>query len=276
MKQLAYPVLLATLLAGCSGAPSKEAAIEDRAIQTGQQAAAPVVEATRAEVPKVEAAPVPPPQVETRAAADAVPVSETAGKTEDGVKTSGAATQPVSEKEAETVRTQPLVAPGSEVKSILADKAPVPAEAAVPVAPTEPAAAQDASTLPPPDAVPTAADLKNPEHLLSQRRLLFDYDSAAIRDEYRPVLEAHVMFLKSNHDAKVILQGHADERGSREYNLALGQRRAESVYKVMSVLGVPEAQMEAVSLGEEKPLKEGHDESSWQENRRTELLYQGE
>ena len=93
---------------------------------------------------------------------------------------------------------------------------------------------------------------------------------------HRPVLEAHVLFLKGNHDAKVILQGHADERGSREYNLALGQRRAESVYKVMSLLGVPEAQMEAVSLGEEKPLKEGHDESSWQENRRTELLYQGE
>ena len=273
MKQLAYPVLLATLLAGCSGAPSKEAAIEDRTLQTasGQQAAAPVVEAVKTEAPKVET-----PQVETRAAADAAAVTETSGKTDAGVKTSGAATQAVSEKEAETVRTQGVVAPSSEVKSMLADKAPAPADAAVPVAPTEPAAAQDASTLPPPDAVPTAADLKNPAHLLSQRRLLFDYDSAAIRDEYRPVLEAHVLFLKGNHDAKVILQGHADERGSREYNLALGQRRAESVYKVMSLLGVPEAQMEAVSLGEEKPLKEGHDEASWQENRRTELLYQGE
>ncbi len=270
MKQLAYPVLLATLLAGCSGAPSKEAAIEDRSLQTasGQQDAAPVVEAVKTEAPRVE----------TRAAADAAAVTETPARADAGVETSGAATQPVSEKEADSVRTQALAAPGSEVKSIMADKTttPAPADAAVPAAPTEPIAAQDASTLPPPDAVPTAADLKNPGHLLSQRRLLFDYDSAAIRDEYRPVLEAHVLFLKGNHDAKVILQGHADERGSREYNLALGQRRAESVYKVMSLLGVPEAQMEAVSLGEEKPVQEGHDEASWQENRRTELLYQGE
>ena len=267
MKQLAYPVLLATLLAGCSGAPSKEAAIEDRSLQTasGQQAAAPVVEAVKTEAPRVE----------IRAAADAAAVTETPARADAGVETSGAATQPVSEKEADSVRTQALVAPGSEVKSIMADNAatPAPADVAVPAAPI---AAQDASTLPPPDVVPTAADLKNPGHLLSQRRLLFDYDSAAIRDEYRPVLEAHVLFLKGNHDAKVILQGHADERGSREYNLALGQRRAESVYKVMSLLGVPEAQMEAVSLGEEKPVQEGHDEASWQENRRTELLYQGE
>ncbi len=273
MKQLVYPVLLATFLVGCSGAPSKEAAIEDRAIKvaTDQQPAAPVVEATKAEVPVVDA-----PKVETRAAAELASVSETAGKTDAGVKTSGAATQPVSEKNVETVRTQGVVAPGSEVKPILAAGAATPAEAVVPVAPSAPVATPDASNLPPPDAVPTAADLKNPAHLLSQRRLLFDYDSAAIRDEYRPVLEAHVAYLKNNQDAKVILQGHADERGSREYNLALGQRRAESVYKVMSLLGVAEAQMEAVSLGEEKPLKEGHDEASWQENRRTELLYQGE
>jgi peptidoglycan-associated lipoprotein len=203
-------------------------------------------------------------------------VSETSGKTDAGVKTGGAAAQPISEKNAETVRTQGLVAPASEVKPILAEGAAKPAEAVVPVAPAEPVVAQDASTLPPPDAVPTAADLKNPAHLLSRRLVLFDYDSAAIREEYRPVLEAHVSFLKTNQDAKVILQGHADERGSREYNLALGQRRAESVYKVMSLLGVGEAQMEAVSLGEEKPLVEGHDETAWQQNRRTELLYQGE
>ena len=92
----------------------------------------------------------------------------------------------------------------------------------------------------------------------------------------QPVLEAHARFMKANKEAKAILQGHADERGSREYNLALGQRRSESVFKAMNLLGVPEAQMEAVSMGEEKPIAEGHDEAAWQQNRRTEILYQGE
>lgn len=119
-------------------------------------------------------------------------------------------------------------------------------------------------------------DPKNPQSPLAQRRILFDYDSAAIRDEYRTLLEMHAQYLKNEKSAKLILQGHADERGSREYNLALGQRRSESVYKAMNLLGVPDAQMEAVSLGEEKPVVEGHDETAWAQNRRAELLYQGE
>jgi peptidoglycan-associated lipoprotein len=119
-------------------------------------------------------------------------------------------------------------------------------------------------------------DPKNPQSPLAQRRILFDYDSSAIRDEYRTLLEMHAQYLKNEKSAKLILQGHADERGSREYNLALGQRRSESVYKAMNLLGVPDTQMEAVSLGEEKPVVEGHDESAWAQNRRAELLYQGE
>ena len=119
-------------------------------------------------------------------------------------------------------------------------------------------------------------DPKNPQSPLAQRRLLFDYDSSAIRDEYRTLLEMHAQYLKNEKSAKLILQGHADERGSREYNLALGQRRSESVYKAMTLLGVPDAQMEAVSLGEEKPVVEGHDENAWAQNRRAELLYVGE
>jgi peptidoglycan-associated lipoprotein len=112
--------------------------------------------------------------------------------------------------------------------------------------------------------------------LAQQRRLLFDYDSAAIRDEYRSMLEMHAQYLKKEKSAKVILQGNTDERGSREYNIALGQRRAESVYKALNLLGVPENQMEAVSFGEEKPIAEGHDETAWAQNRRTEIMYQGE
>ncbi len=123
---------------------------------------------------------------------------------------------------------------------------------------------------------PPVLDPKNPASPLAQRVVRFDYDSAAIRDEYRALLEAHAQYLKQTKAAKTILQGHADERGSREYNLALGQRRAESVYKALGLLGVADAQMEAVSFGEEKPVAEGHDEEAWQQNRRTEIVYEGE
>ncbi len=136
-----------------------------------------------------------------------------------------------------------------------------------------PASARDGAAGP--GAAPVL-DPKNPASPLAQRVLHFDYDSAAIRDEYRALLEAHAQYLKQTRAAKTILQGHADERGSREYNLALGQRRAESVYKALSLLGVADAQMEAVSFGEEKPVAEGHDEEAWQQNRRAEIVYEGE
>jgi len=263
MKQLAYSILLAALLAGCSGTPSKEAAIEDRGIKA--------TEAASADGAKIVEA------VETSAAAGVVPVSEAAGKSAEGVTTSGAATAPVSAKTGESVQTHGVVVPGSEAKPLVDGKSAASGEAKNAGAATEgKATAQEGATLPKPDAVPTWGDLKNPEHPLSKRRLLFDYDSAAIRDEYRPILEAHAQFMNANKEAKAILQGHADERGSREYNLALGQRRAESVFNAMNLLGVPDAQMEAVSFGEEKPVAEGHDETAWQQNRRTEILYQGE
>jgi peptidoglycan-associated lipoprotein len=118
--------------------------------------------------------------------------------------------------------------------------------------------------------------LKDPGSILSKRTIYFDFDSSDIRDEFRPLVEAHAQYLKDNKQAKVILQGHTDERGSREYNIALGQRRAESVSKAMALLGVPETQVEAVSMGEEKPAVEGHDEAAWKMNRRVEILYQGE
>ena len=118
--------------------------------------------------------------------------------------------------------------------------------------------------------------LRDPDSLLSRRIIHFDLDSSAIREEYTALIEAHAVYLKESKEAKVILQGHTDERGSREYNLGLGQRRAESVQKSFLLLGVPEAQMEPVSLGEEKPLAEGQDEAAWQQNRRVEIHYQGE
>lgn len=118
--------------------------------------------------------------------------------------------------------------------------------------------------------------LKDPANILSQRSIYFDYDSDAIKPEFKALIEAHAKYLRENPKAKVYLQGHADERGSREYNLALGQRRADAVRKGLAVLGVPEAQMEAVSFGEEKPRATCHDESCWSQNRRVDIVYEGE
>ena len=114
---------------------------------------------------------------------------------------------------------------------------------------------------------------KNPASPLSKRSIYFDFDSFVVKDEYKPVLEAHAAYLMSKRDAHVILQGNADDRGSREYNLALGQKRAEAVRKALVVLGVSDAQLEAVSFGEEKPRSEGDTEAAYAENRRTDVVY---
>lgn len=118
--------------------------------------------------------------------------------------------------------------------------------------------------------------LRDPRNILSKRGVYYDFDSFAIKDEYKAIVEAHAKYLRDNPGAKVLLQGNADERGSREYNLALGQKRAESVKKAMELLGVQDRRMEAVSLGEEKPRALGHDEASWAENRRSDIVYDGE
>jgi peptidoglycan-associated lipoprotein len=114
---------------------------------------------------------------------------------------------------------------------------------------------------------------RDPASPLAKRSVYFDFDSFVVKDEYRPMLEAHAGYLMSKRDARVILQGNADERGSREYNLALGQKRAEAVRKALSVLGVGEAQMEAISFGEEKPRSEADTEEAYAENRRTDVVY---
>lgn len=121
-----------------------------------------------------------------------------------------------------------------------------------------------------------AAMLSDPNNPLSKRVVYFDFDSDAIRDEFRGLIDAHAAFLKNNRAARIILQGHTDERGSRDYNLALGQRRAESVKQALALLGVQDVQVETVSLGEEKPVQEGHDEAAWKLNRRAEIHYLGE
>ena len=105
------------------------------------------------------------------------------------------------------------------------------------------------------------------------RIVYFDYDSYAIKSEFQSLIDAHSRFLKANRARRVAIEGHTDERGGREYNLALGQRRAEAVRRALGLLGVPDNQIEAVSFGKEKPAVPGSDESAWARNRRAEIVY---
>jgi peptidoglycan-associated lipoprotein len=105
----------------------------------------------------------------------------------------------------------------------------------------------------------------------SQRVVYFDFDSFVIKDEYKPVIEGHAKVLAAARNRKLVVEGHTDERGGREYNLALGQKRAEAVVRSLELLGADAAQLEAVSFGKERPAVVGSDESAWSRNRRAEL-----
>lgn len=118
--------------------------------------------------------------------------------------------------------------------------------------------------------------LKDPNNILSKRIIYFDFDSNQVKEEFRPLVAAHAKYVSQNGRAKMVIQGHTDERGSREYNLALGQRRADAVKQMMAVLGAEGARVETVSFGEEKPRTQGASESAFSENRRAEIVYQGE
>jgi peptidoglycan-associated lipoprotein len=136
----------------------------------------------------------------------------------------------------------------------------------------------------PPTTIPSAPitdpskdpRLKDPANVLSKRSIYFDFDSDAIKPEFVPLVEAHAGFLRQYKTAKMLIQGNADDRGSREYNLALGQRRADAVKRRLVVLGATESQIESVSLGEEKPVCTQQTEECWARNRRADILYGGE
>lgn len=115
--------------------------------------------------------------------------------------------------------------------------------------------------------------LNDPTSILSKRSVYFDLDSYVVKDEFKPVVEAHAKYLIAHSDRKVIIQGNTDERGGSEYNLALGQKRAEAVRRALALLGVSDAQMEAVSFGKEKPKAAGSNEAAWAENRRSDIAY---
>jgi len=119
-------------------------------------------------------------------------------------------------------------------------------------------------------------ELTDPKNILSKRSVYFDYDKYDVRAEYKDLVTAHAKFLANNRQFKILIQGNTDDRGSREYNLALGQKRADAIKKMVTLLGAREDQVESVSLGEEKPKNEGQNEAAWAENRRGDILYQGE
>ena len=119
-------------------------------------------------------------------------------------------------------------------------------------------------------------ELNDPASPLSNRVVYFEYDSSAVRAEDQVTLEAHAAYLSENSNVTVRLIGHTDERGSREYNLALGERRALGIRQVLMLQGANINQFQVTSLGEERPQVEGFDESVWQQNRRVELIYIGQ
>jgi peptidoglycan-associated lipoprotein len=115
--------------------------------------------------------------------------------------------------------------------------------------------------------------LDDPDSLLSKRVVYFDFDKSNIKDEFRDIIGAHAAYLAEHPGARVTLEGHADERGTREYNMALGERRANAVSKFLMLQGAAGSQIEVVSYGEERPVAFGHDEESWSLNRRVEIIY---
>jgi len=155
----------------------------------------------------------------------------------------------------------------------------------------KPAAKPDAAAAPAPEATPrkgaptvdltargrdSSAMLKDPNNILSKRQIFFEFDKFEIKDEYKSLVEAHAKYLRENPNAKMLIQGNADERGSREYNVGLGQRRSDTVKRALILLGARDGQIESVSLGEEKPMCSDHAEGCWAKNRRDDMLYNGE
>ena len=117
------------------------------------------------------------------------------------------------------------------------------------------------------------AGLTDPNNLLSQRVIYFDYDKAAIRPEYMVLINTHAKLLTKFPNLKMRLEGHADERGSREYNVALSENRSKSVKRIMGAQGAGSRQMRTIGYGEEVPIVTGHSKKSWQKNRRVEIKY---
>ena len=135
------------------------------------------------------------------------------------------------------------------------------------------ASEQNASAQPMESQKPKLDPFEDPDNLLSKRVVYFDFDSSTVKEDALPIIRAHADYLAANSQVHFTLEGHTDERGTREYNLALGERRADAVRRLLIANGVSPSQVKVVSYGEERPAVLGHDESAWRMNRRAEFVY---
>jgi peptidoglycan-associated lipoprotein len=158
--------------------------------------------------------------------------------------------------------------------SISACKTTEPAPETTPAEPTE-TKTPEVTTAPAPDPrdYTDARNFDNSESLLSKRVIYFDFDKSEIKAEYRPIVAAHAAYASSHGSARITLEGHADERGTREYNLGLGERRGNAVSGLLSAAGARGNQLDTVSYGEERPVCRVSDDSCWSQNRRVEIVY---
>lgn len=150
------------------------------------------------------------------------------------------------------------------------------AKAAADKAAADKAAAEAQAHAQAPVATQAIDPLQDTNNILSQRSVYFAFNKYNVGSEYAPMLQAHAAYLVAHTTAKIQLQGNTDDRGSAEYNLALGQRRSDSVRKSLSLLSVPDDQMSTVSFGKTKPVAMGDNETAWAKNRRTDIVYQSE
>lgn len=142
------------------------------------------------------------------------------------------------------------------------------------VAPAPTAATEAPVAETPKEVAPVAVDeLNDPNNILSKRETFFDFDKSVVKAEFKPMVQAHGQYLTSHKDRKVVVEGNADERGSSEYNLALGSRRATSVKKMLVVSGAKAGQVATVSFGESKPRDTAHNDAAWSQNRRADIVY---
>ncbi|MBL8518721.1 MAG: peptidoglycan-associated lipoprotein Pal [Betaproteobacteria bacterium] len=161
-----------------------------------------------------------------------------------------------------------LAACGSTPKT----EAPAPVDNRTAQPPAPPPSQQPTASTTTPRPV-TANPLDDPRGVLAGRSVFFDYDSNVVKPEGQTLVKAHADYMKQFPGARIALEGNTDERGSREYNLALGQRRADAVKQIMTLVGVSGDRIETVSFGEEKPKAPGHDEAAWSQNRRADIVY---
>lgn len=125
----------------------------------------------------------------------------------------------------------------------------------------------------PPDCDFARAAIEDPDSILAERTIYFEFDESRVQDRYMDIIRRHAAYLTRFPDIEVRLEGHTDERGSREYNVGLGERRAESVGQLLQAYGVASRLLETISFGEELPAVEGHNEEAWAKNRRVEIVY---